>query len=236
MKRALGLAVALALVGCDKPETHDEPVEEAADTEAPAEDHGDGEDELAFEEGPEDEHDQNTPEQVREAKTAVTASVAAVRAKMDAEHLAVQASKAQVDAARAELDSELAKIDSLEMRLDERLGIGEIAQQRRKQRIAGLAKMVIAMSPQAAADMLARMPVEDAQDIVLAMAQENQRKASKLLSAMPGDRAAALGKRYLDHDPQTLVKPDAKKRPAKAPAKSPPSEDKSDKDESEDEA
>ena len=54
------------------------------------------------------------------------------------------------------------------------------------------------MRPQAGANMLANMADEDAQGILLAISRDSDRKAAKILSLMPADRAAQLGQLYLD--------------------------------------
>jgi flagellar motility protein MotE (MotC chaperone) len=148
-----------------------------------------------------------TVAEVEDAERDVLPRVAQARVRLDAQRLALDARKLEIEGAKAALQSELTKIDALEKRLDERLGIGEIAKTRRQQRIGRLAKMVVKMAPQSAAEMVAKMPLADAQDLLEAMAREDQRKASKLLSAMPTDRAAAIGRRIVDHDPDKLLRP-----------------------------
>lgn len=173
----------------------------AADAEANA---SSGEDALGFEEVDEEVEavEASTPE--AEARAKVEQAVAASRSALDAERLALDTRKAEVDAAMAELEARLGGIAELERRLDERIGAGETARQRKSQRIGVLAKLILSMPPQSAAAMVEKMSDEDAQALILQMSQENERKASKLLSAMPGERAAQLGQLYLDSDPKAV--------------------------------
>ncbi|RMG99992.1 MAG: hypothetical protein D6705_01745 [Deltaproteobacteria bacterium] len=127
-----------------------------------------------------------------------------------AEALALTEARAEVERARKELDARLAGIDALSAELDERLGVGAEARKRRLSRIQTLAGLLAGMTPQAGASIVANMTDEDAKDVLLALAKENQRKASKLMAAMPPERAASLGERYLSRDPeaaQQLLEP-----------------------------
>jgi flagellar motility protein MotE (MotC chaperone) len=176
---------------------------------------GDAEDDLEFEEPAEvaGEAAEGAPQ--AEARERVEQSVAASRLTLEGERLELDTRKAEIDAAAAELEARLSGIAELERRLDERIGAGETARQRKAQRIGVLAKLILSMPPQSAATMVGKMSDEDAQALVLQMSRENERKASKLLSAMAGERAAQIGQLYLDRDPKALDV-----EPAKAEAKS----------------
>lgn len=150
------------------------------------------------------EHD---PEQLKLARAEVQARAIEQREQLEREQLKLDHRETELKATQAELEKRLNAIDALEKRLDERLGVGEVARRRRAKRLGELAKLIMNMTPQSAADMVGKMSIEDAQSLVLIMAQQNERKASKLLAALPGERAAALGQQYLDRDPQSLVPP-----------------------------
>ncbi len=122
----------------------------------------------------------------------------------------ILSAKTAAEQAQAELHKRLASIEALESEIDRRLGVGKVARERRLQRLSSLAALVAGMPPQAGAEIVAQMPDEDAQDLLLAVAQKNDRRAAKLLSLMPPHRAAALGKRYLDTDPEALPLPDGR--------------------------
>jgi flagellar motility protein MotE (MotC chaperone) len=204
--------IALCLVGAACNRGEESAADPVADGEAAST--GEAEDDLEFDDEPEvdPELEAATPE--GEARAKVEQAVAASRLALDGERLAIDTRKAEVDAAAAELETRLSKIAELEQRLDERIGVGETARLRKAQRIGVLAKLILSMPPQSAAAMVEKMSDEDAQLLLLQMTQENERKASKLLAAMPGERAAQLGQLYLDRDPKTLdvePKPEAAK-------------------------
>lgn len=113
--------------------------------------------------------------------------------------------RAAIERARKELDERLAKIADLMAELDKKLGEGEEARRRRRARIQALAGLLAGMTPQGGASIVANMSEQDAQDVLLALATENQRKAAKLMAAMPPARAAAIGERYLSHDPEAAA-------------------------------
>lgn len=216
------IAMCLCTAACNRAEEH-APASDAVDAEGAST--GDVEedeagDELEFEDVAEAEADAPPASPEDQAKAKVEQAMAASRLALDAERLEVDTRKADLDSATAELDKRLATIADIERRLDERIGAGETARQRKAQRIGVLAKLILSMPPQSAAAMVEKMSDEDAQALVLQMSQENERKASKLLSAMPGERAAQLGQLYLDKDPKTLdAEPTAKEE---APALPPP--------------
>ena len=86
--------------------------------------------------------------------------------------------------------------------------VGEVARQRRNERITALADLVASMTPQAGSDMVASLSDEDAQWILLTIARKSQRKAAKLMALMPTERAAQLSQLYLDLDPKAVPKGD----------------------------
>jgi flagellar motility protein MotE (MotC chaperone) len=138
------------------------------------------------------------------AEAEIDAAIAAARAHAQEEELALAREKNEIDALARELDARLAGIDKLEQRLDELVGAGKIAQERRRERIDVLATLLATMPPQAAATMLAQMSEVEAQELVLAVAQSDKRKAAKLIATMPAGRAAAIGQDYLRRDPKAL--------------------------------
>lgn len=165
-------------------------------------------DEFEFEDEP--RTNEARPLALVEVDGALKTSLAAKQQTLEEESLRLAQQRAEFEATQAEFTKRLDEVRSLEKRLDERLGVGEKARQRREQRIAALAKLLLNMQPQSAADMVTKMPDQDAQELLLIMAHENERKASKLLSAMPGERAAVLGRLYIERDPKTLLtKPQA---------------------------
>lgn len=175
--------------------------------------------EFEFEDPLDEKQDSAQVQAVREAQKKVTEDMTAVRSKMDARRIEIDKKKAAIDGTKAELDKRLESITSLEKRLQELLGEGEIATRRRAERIGLLSKLMLSMPPQAAATMVAGLTDEDAQEIVLAMSRENERKASKLLSAMEAERASQLGQLYLDRDPKALTAGDKTPNPTqKAPS------------------
>jgi flagellar motility protein MotE (MotC chaperone) len=202
-------------------------VQPAADAVAESEGASTGaaQDEEEFEDAQADDPDDAANTLEGEARQKVEQSMAASRLALDGERLQLDTRKAEVDAAAAELEARLQGIAALERRLDERIGAGETARQRKAQRIGVLAKLILSMPPQSAAAMVEKMSDEDAQALLLQMTQENERKASKLLAAMPGQRAAQLGQLYLDRDPKTLAAEPAKGAVEAAPAKDDDAED-----------
>lgn len=107
-----------------------------------------------------------------------------------------------------ELTARLDRIAALEKRLQDQVGVGEVARQRRNERITALADLVASMTPQAGSDMVASLSDEDAQWILLTIARKSQRKAAKLMALMPTERAAQLSQLYLDLDPKAVPKGD----------------------------
>ena len=161
------------------------------------------------------------------AEAEIDAAIAAARAHAEEDQLALTREKNELDALARELDARLAGIDTLEKRLDELVGVGKIANERRRERIDVLANLLATMPPQAAATMLAQMSDVEAQELVLAVAQSDKRKAAKLIATMPAGRAAAIGQDYLRRDPKALgqapaaTNPAARSEPAVAPAADP---------------
>lgn len=150
------------------------------------------------------------------AQAKVDAAIAAAASRGEQERLTIAQQRAELDAEVAELDGRMKAIDGLEHRIDELLGSGEVARTRRRERVEQLATLVATMSPAAAATMLAQMSDAQAQDLLMAVAQNDKRKAAKLIATMPPARAAAIGQRYLVRDPQALdaegVPPDMPER------------------------
>ncbi len=138
------------------------------------------------------------------AREAVDAAIAASGTRGENDRLAVAQARAELDAQKAELDARLASIDGLQTRIDELLGSGKIADDRHRERVSLLGTLVATMSPAAAATMLSQMSDAEAQDLLLSVAQADKRKAAKLFASMPAARAAAIGQRYLAHDPKLL--------------------------------
>lgn len=183
---------------------------DAAEEVPPASSPPQGEDEgddFAFE-GADEPTATVVPSEVREAQAKVDEALLTRQHRLETETLTLAQERAEFEAMRAAFDKQMNEIQALEKRLDERIGVGEKARQRRMQRIGALAKLLLNMQPQNAADMVAKMSNEDAQELLLTMAQDSERKASKLLAAMSGERAAELGQLYIDRDPKaSLVAP-----------------------------
>lgn len=162
-------------------------------------------DEFEFDEVPETEAGGPTPPAFKEAQARIETALQNRRHQLEVDTLALAHAKAELQTTKAAFEAQMNEIQALEKRLDERLGLGEKARQRRAERIGALAKLLLNMQPQSAADMIAKMSNDDAQDLLLTMAQESERKASKLLSAMSGERAAELGQLYIDSDPKAAL-------------------------------
>jgi len=145
--------------------------------------------------------------EVERARQVITERYAKSQERLETERLALAKERSELELARRDFQTQLDTIATLEQRLETRLGQGEIARERRAARLRELSSLLLNMAPQNAADMVAQMPNEDAQELILMMAETNERKASKLLSAMPGDRAATLGQLYLDRDPKAFPAP-----------------------------
>lgn len=164
------------------------------------------------------------------AEAEIDAAIAAARAHAEEDQLALAKERAELDALAKELDARLGGIESLEQRLDALVGVGKVAEERRRERLDVLANLLATMPPAAAATMLAQMSEVEAQDLVLAVAQTDKRKAAKLIATMPAPRAAAIGQGYLRRDPKALAPatetptPPAP-TPAPAPAPSEPTPD-----------
>lgn len=138
------------------------------------------------------------------AKQLVDEAIAKASDRGELERLAIAQQRNELDQAKAEVDARLGSIDTLEARIDEILGAGKVEREHRRERVDMLANLVATMSPSAAATMLAQMSDAQAQDLLFAVAQNDKRKAAKLIATMPPDRAAAIGQRYLTKDPDAL--------------------------------
>ena len=158
---------------------------------------------------------------LRRAHADLAARTRATLASQADSTFALAKERAAIDRARKELDGRLAKIAELMAELDKKLGEGEEARRRRRARIQALAGLLAGMTPQGGASIVANMSDQDAQDVLLALATENQRKAAKLLAAMPPARAAAIGERYLSHDPEAAAQ---RLRPTPPAPSMPPAE------------
>ncbi len=123
---------------------------------------------------------------------------------LDERELSLATRSRSAETLEGELEARLARINALEKRLQDQVGVGEVARQRRDARIESLAELVASMTPQAGSDMVASLSDEDAQWILLAVARTSQRKAAKLMALMPTERAAQLSQLYLDLDPRAV--------------------------------
>lgn len=123
---------------------------------------------------------------------------------LDERELSLATRSKSAETLEGELEARLARINALEKRLQDQVGVGEVARQRRDARIESLAELVASMTPQAGSDMVASLSDEDAQWILLAVARKSQRKAAKLMALMPTERAAQLSQLYLDLDPKAV--------------------------------
>jgi flagellar motility protein MotE (MotC chaperone) len=171
--------------------------EESGELEAGEDTGGDGDDEQS----PPAEPEIDAPT----AEAEIDAAIASARAHAEEDRLALAQERAELDALTKELDGRLAGIEKLEQRLDELVGVGKVAEERRRERIDVLANLLATMPPAAAATMLAQMSDVEAQELVLAVAQGDKRKAAKLIATMPAPRAAAIGQGYLRRDPKALA-------------------------------
>jgi flagellar motility protein MotE (MotC chaperone) len=160
------------------------------------------------------------------AEAEIDAAIAAARAHAEEDKLALARERAELDALAKELDGRLDGIETLEQRLDALVGVGKVAEERRRERIDVLANLMATMPPAAAATMLAQMSEVEAQELVLAVAQTDKRKAAKLIATMPAPRAAAIGQGYLRRDPKALAPtPETPSAPPTPPVPAPaPSE------------
>lgn len=145
-----------------------------------------------------------TPVEVVDSERLLMTKLEDRRDDLDERELALARRSKELDDLDAEIDTRLGNISRLEKRLQEQLGIGKVAHQRRDERIAALSELVATMTPQAGADLVAQLGDADAQWILMSIARKNQRKAAKLMAAMPSDRAAQLGQLYLDSDPKSV--------------------------------
>src|SRR5690606_25281067 len=120
-------------------------------------------DDFAFE-GADEPTATVVPSEVREAQAKVDEALLTRQHRLETETLTLAQERAEFEAMRAAFDKQMNEIQALEKRLDERIGVGEKARQRRMQRIGALAKLLLNMQPQNAADMVAKMSNEDAQE------------------------------------------------------------------------
>ncbi|HET6585464.1 MAG TPA: hypothetical protein VFG69_18525 [Nannocystaceae bacterium] len=155
------------------------------------------------------------------AEAEIDAAIAAARAHGEEDRLALARERHELDALTKELDDRLAGIAALEQRLDALVGVGKVAEERRRERIEVLANLLATMPPQAAATMLAQMSEVEAQELVLAVSQTDKRKAAKMIATMPAPRAAAIGQGYLRRDPKALAGDTATTSSEPAPVQSP---------------
>lgn len=149
-----------------------------------------------------------TPPEVVDTEKLVIERLEDRRDDLDARALALAKRNKRLEQLESEIDTRLGNIEHLEKRLQTQLGIGKVAHERRDERIAALSELVATMTPQAGADLVAKLGDRDAQWILMSIARKNQRKAAKLMAAMPSDRAAQLGQLYLDTDPKSVPRGD----------------------------
>jgi len=145
-----------------------------------------------------------TPPEVVDAERLVLQRLEDRRDDLDARELSLAKRTKSLDELDAEIETRLGNITKLEQRLQTQLGIGKVAHERRDERISALSELVATMTPQAGADLVSQLGDRDAQWILMSIARKNQRKAAKLMAAMPPDRAAQLGQLYLDSDPKSV--------------------------------
>jgi flagellar motility protein MotE (MotC chaperone) len=144
------------------------------------------------------------PPEVKNAERDIMERITQRSRSLDERELSLATRSRSAETLEGELESRLARINALEKRLQDQVGVGEVARQRRDARIESLAELVASMSPQAGSDMVASLSDEDAQWILLAVARKSQRKAAKLMALMPTERAAQLSQLYLDLDPRAV--------------------------------
>ncbi|HWB79111.1 MAG TPA: hypothetical protein VG755_29325 [Nannocystaceae bacterium] len=162
---------------------------------------------------PEDEPT-DEPAELEAARAKVDAAIVAAADRGEADRLAIAQQKHELAALQTELDARLAGVERLEGKIDELLGAGKVAEDRRRERTDLLATLIASMSPQSAATVLAQMSDGEAQDLLFAVAQSDKRRAAKLIATMPAGRAAAIGQRYLSKDPKAV---DESEPPPKLP-------------------
>ena len=138
--------------------------------------------------------------EISEAEREVLKRLREQAGRLDRDKLELAQKEADLRRVELELQSRLDKIGQLEDRLQRELGIGKAAQDRRDERINALSELVMTMPPQSGAEMLSQMTDYDAQSILLSISRKNGRKAAKVLSQMPADRAATLSQLYLNLD------------------------------------
>ncbi len=172
------------------------------------------------------------PAELEAAREHVDAALKVAIDRGEADRLAIAQQRNELTALQTELDARLAGISKLEGKIDELLGAGKVAQDRRRERTDLLATLIASMSPQAAATVLAQMSDAEAQDLLFSVAQTDKRRAAKLIATMPPPRAAAIGQRYLSRDPKAVdesaasapAEPAAEPAPDPAPATKPAAE------------
>jgi flagellar motility protein MotE (MotC chaperone) len=221
MKLSSLLLLLTAMIGCGgsaRADAEPEPAAVGCDT-------GDiDEPEASLDDDPDDAS--KDPPELELARANVDAAIAASADRGETERVALAQQRNELTALQTELDARLAGVDKLEGRIDELLGAGKVAEDRRAERTDLLANLIASMSPQAAATVLAQMSDAEAQELLFAVAQSDKRRAAKLIATMPAGRAAAIGQRYLSRDPKAIgerlpsapaVEP-AKPEPAPGPA------------------
>lgn len=137
------------------------------------------------------------PESVKQAEARLTKSYRERLVALQEQHVDLVRRDTELTQANSALMAKLKEISSLEDRLQRELGIGKARKEYRGQRIKSLSALIMTMPPQSGARILANMSEQDAQDIILGMAQKSERKAAKILAQMPPERAAGLSQRYL---------------------------------------
>lgn len=137
------------------------------------------------------------PDSVKQAEARLTKSYRERLMALQEQHVELVRRDTELNQANTALMAKLKEISSLEDRLQRELGIGKARKEYRGQRIKSLSALIMTMPPQSGARILANMSEQDAQDIVLGMAQKSERKAAKILAQMPPERAAGLSQRYL---------------------------------------
>lgn len=148
------------------------------------------------------------PDEVLGAERDIMGRIAQRSRALDEREMSLATRSKAAQSLEDELTARLDRIASLEKRLQDQVGVGEVARQRRNERITALADLVASMTPQAGSDMVASLSDEDAQWILLTIARKSQRKAAKLMALMPTERAAQLSQLYLDLDPKAVPKGD----------------------------
>jgi flagellar motility protein MotE (MotC chaperone) len=224
VKLSNGCVLLLGLmIGCSTAaKADDEPELGGSDTGEPAAADADGAE-------PGDEPGEDEPAEIARVRVDVDAAIKAAIDRGEGERLSIAQQRNELTALQTELDARLGGVEKLETQINELLGAGKVAEDRRRERTDLLATLIASMSPQSAATVLAQMSDAEAQDLLFAVAQSDKRRAAKLIATMPAGRAAAIGQRYLSRDPKAVgeaaAEPaDALPTPPPAPAPAPAAE------------